>query len=163
MPFAAAIEERLSPGATVCSAPDPSPEAAAAPDPAFARAPAPSASLGTSIVWPATTCASSGSPLYAATVPVVRLFCAAIDHSVSPGWTVWGTEAPAGPAAIAARTRERLDTAHALGIDTCRSSWSNSPSGQARPCAQPPSLSAPGARSFPLKEVMQALLTSPGP
>src|SRR5919108_2444445 len=61
---------------------------------------APSATVGTWIVEPRTTWASSGRPLYAATVRVVRLFAAAIDHSVSPGWTVCATEAAAGAAGI---------------------------------------------------------------
>ena len=49
-------------------------------------------------VEPRTTCASSESPLKAATVRVVRLFAAAMDHSVSPGCTVCGTAADAGAA-----------------------------------------------------------------
>src|SRR3954447_8406872 len=46
-------------------------------------------------VLPSTTCELSERPLKAATVRVVRLFAAAIDHSVSPGLTTWGTAAPA--------------------------------------------------------------------
>ena len=52
------------------------------------------------IVEPSTTCAFSDRPLKAATVRVVRLFAAAIDHSVSPGCTVCGTAADAGAAGI---------------------------------------------------------------
>ena len=47
---------------------------------------------------PSTTCEFSDSPLNAATVRVVRLLAAAIDHSVSPGCTTCGTAAPAGAA-----------------------------------------------------------------
>src|SRR6478672_5184678 len=50
------------------------------------------------IVEPSTTCEFSDRPLKAATVRVVRLFAAAIVHSVSPGCTVWGTAAAAGAA-----------------------------------------------------------------
>src|SRR3954451_2349436 len=53
------------------------------------------------IVEPSTTCELSERPLKAATVRVVRLLAAAIDHSVSPGCTTCGTAALAG----AARTR----------------------------------------------------------
>src|SRR5256885_10060471 len=53
------------------------------------------------MVRPATTFESTDSPLYAATVRVVRLLAAAIDQSVSPGLTVWGSAAPAGVAATA--------------------------------------------------------------
>ena len=52
------------------------------------------------IVEPSTTCASSDRPLKAATVRVVGLFDAAIDHSVSPGCTMCGTAADAGAAGI---------------------------------------------------------------
>src|SRR4051794_8732297 len=55
------------------------------------------------IVEPSTTCEFSESPLKAATVRVVRLLAAAIDHSVSPGCTVCGTEALAGTAAKRAK------------------------------------------------------------
>jgi hypothetical protein len=50
-------------------------------------------------VEPRTTCAFSDSPLKAATVRVVRLLAAAIDHNVSPGCTVCETAALAGAAA----------------------------------------------------------------
>src|ERR687897_1675741 len=50
------------------------------------------------IVEPSTTWASSERPLYAATVRVVRLLAAAIDHRVSPGVTTCGTAAAAGAA-----------------------------------------------------------------
>ena len=43
----------------------------------------------------ATTCASSGSPLAAASARVVKLLAAAIDHRVSPGCTVCGAPATA--------------------------------------------------------------------
>src|SRR5436305_12281816 len=69
------------------------------------RAAAPSVTLGISIVWPATTCASTGKPLNAATVRVVRLLAAEIDQRVSPALTVCGTAAPAlggSPTAIPA-------------------------------------------------------------
>ena len=52
------------------------------------------------IVEPRTTWWSSDTPLKAATVLVVRLLAAAIDHSVSPGCTVCGTAADAGAAGI---------------------------------------------------------------
>src|SRR3954464_5485679 len=61
-------------------------------------------------VLPSTTCELSDRPLKAATVRVVRLLAAAIDHRVSPGWTVCGTvaEAVAGSARVAAkRTADR--------------------------------------------------------
>ena len=58
--------------------------------PAFVSATAPSSTVGTWIVCPSTTCASSESPLKTATVRVVRLFAAEIDQSVSPGATTWG-------------------------------------------------------------------------
>ena len=46
---------------------------------------------------------------------VVRLFAAAIDHRVSPGWTVWATSADAGAArARVARTGASEDSAHGL-------------------------------------------------
>src|SRR3954466_6884639 len=48
------------------------------------------------IVLPSTTFESGESPFAAATELVVMLFAAAIDHSVSPGWTVCGTDALAG-------------------------------------------------------------------
>src|SRR5690242_3065117 len=44
-------------------------------------------------------------PLNAATVRVVRLLAAAIDHSVSPGCTTCGTAAPAGAASNRAKRR----------------------------------------------------------
>ena len=57
------------------------------------------------IVLPSTTCEFSDRPLKAATVRVVRLFAAAIDHSVSPGCTTCGTAALAGAAkTVANRT-----------------------------------------------------------
>src|SRR5919199_3650846 len=61
------------------------------------------------IVLPSTTCELSDRPLNAATVRVVRLFAAAIDHSVSPGCTVCGAAADAGAAGIsrAIRTTSR--------------------------------------------------------
>src|SRR3954452_8133321 len=49
-------------------------------------------------VEPRTTCEFSDNPLYAATVRVVRLLAAAIDHSVSPGCTTCGTAALEGAA-----------------------------------------------------------------
>ena len=55
------------------------------------------------IVEPSTTWGSSDRPLKAATVRVVRLFAAAIDHSVSPGCTTCGTAADAGAAGIKER------------------------------------------------------------
>src|ERR687887_583533 len=56
-------------------------------------------------VEPSTTCAFSDRPLNAATVRVVRLFDAAIDHNVSPGWTVCGTAADAGATGISRAMR----------------------------------------------------------
>src|SRR4051794_1724817 len=50
-------------------------------------------SLGIWIVWPVTTWAVSASPLAAASDRVVKLLAAAIDQSVSPGWTVCATNA----------------------------------------------------------------------
>jgi hypothetical protein len=90
MPFAAATDDSDSPGATVW---DPAAgalagagdEAGATVAPAAARAAAPSETVGTLIVAPTTTFASSESPLNTATVLVVRLLDAAIDHRVSPG------------------------------------------------------------------------------
>ena len=46
---------------------------------------APSLTVGTWMVEPITTCASDEIPLTAATVRVVRLLAAAMDHRVSPG------------------------------------------------------------------------------
>ena len=82
------------------AAPPPAPRVAGARDRASAAAA--SASDGIWIVLPTTTWASSGRPLAAARVRVVKLLAAAIDHSVSPGWTVWGTAAVAGVAVAAA-------------------------------------------------------------
>jgi hypothetical protein len=56
------------------------------------------------MVDPSTTLDVSGTPLKAATVRVVRLFAAAIDHSVSPGCTVCDTAAFAGAAAARRRS-----------------------------------------------------------
>src|SRR3954447_12499138 len=72
------------------------------------------------MVAPSTTCASSDSPLKAATVRVVRLLAAAIDHSVSPGCTVCGTAAEAGAALatkIAALRRRRRITRRILRLN----------------------------------------------
>src|SRR4051812_1984856 len=49
-------------------------------------------------VEPRTTCEFSDNPLNAATVRVVRLLAAAMDHSVSPGCTTCGTAALEGAA-----------------------------------------------------------------
>src|SRR4051795_790058 len=69
-------------------------------------------------VEPRTTWLFSDSPLNAATVRVVRLFAAAIVHSVSPGCTVCATAAPAGAAAAAANTAASTGTArHAARED----------------------------------------------
>src|SRR3954471_13319151 len=54
--------------------------------------------VGTITVEPSTTCEFSDRPLKAATVRVVRLLAAAIDHSVSPDCTTCGTAALAGAA-----------------------------------------------------------------
>src|SRR5436305_692657 len=65
------------------------------------------------IVCPATTDEVSLRPFAAASARVVKLFAAAIDHSVSPGWTTCGTPAEAGVAVIThARraTRQPRDT-----------------------------------------------------
>src|SRR4051794_15874561 len=53
----------------------------------------PSATDGIWIVEPSTTGEVSLRPLAAATVRVVKLLAAAIDHSVSPGPTTCGTDA----------------------------------------------------------------------
>src|SRR6185503_19309568 len=63
------------------------------------------------IVLPRTTCALSERPLKAATVLVVRLLAAAIDHSVSPGCTTCGTAADAGAAGI---SRKRANNSRRL-------------------------------------------------
>src|SRR4051812_44265457 len=55
-------------------------------------------------VEPSTTCEFSDNPLYAATVRVVRLLAAAIDHSVSPGCTTCGTAALEGAARRSAKS-----------------------------------------------------------
>src|SRR5947209_1276417 len=67
--------------------------------PADWRAAAASVTLGISIVDPRTTGEFSESPFAAARALVVKLLAAAIDHSVSPGWTTCGTPAEAGAAA----------------------------------------------------------------
>src|SRR3954471_2079081 len=72
--------------------------------PAFCSAAAPSATDGIWIVAPRTTGEVSLSPFAAASDRVVKLFAAAIDHRVSPGWTTWGTLADAGK--IASRKKE---------------------------------------------------------
>src|SRR4051795_3384216 len=77
--------------------------------PAFWRAEEPSTVLGTMIVLPRTTCAFSDRPLKAATVRVVRLLAAAIDHRVSPGATTCGTAAPALAGAAATRAKKTAE------------------------------------------------------
>src|SRR3954447_21113632 len=62
------------------------------------------------IVRPSTTCEFSDRPLKAATVRVVRLFAAAIDHSVSPGWTTCGTAAEAVEGARARMANKTADS-----------------------------------------------------
>src|SRR4051812_31243302 len=62
------------------------------------------------IVRPSTTCELSDRPLKAATVRVVRLFAAAIDHSVSPGWTTCGTAADAVEGARAKTANRTADS-----------------------------------------------------
>src|SRR5919205_3844977 len=57
------------------------------------------------IVEPSTTLEFSDRPLNAATVRVVRLFAAAIDHSVSPGCTTCGAAADAVAAGISRAIR----------------------------------------------------------
>src|SRR4051794_23852527 len=74
--------------------------------PAFCSAAAPSETEGIWIVAPRTTGEVSLRPLAAATDRVVKLFAAAIDHSVSPGWTTWGTLALAAGGKIASRKKE---------------------------------------------------------
>src|SRR3954454_8116168 len=76
-------------------------------------------------VEPSTTCEFSDNPLNAATVRVVRLLAAAIDHSVSPGCTTCGTAAPAGAASARAkrttnRGKRRKATASGVGSDSTR-------------------------------------------
>jgi hypothetical protein len=64
IPFAAAIDERLSPAVTVCEDPEVEPaEVEAELAPALARAAPPSASVGISIVSPRVTGESSERPL----------------------------------------------------------------------------------------------------
>jgi hypothetical protein len=55
-----------------------------------------SVALGIRTVLPRTTCVSGERPFAAATVLGLIPFAAAIDQSVSPGWTVCGTDALAG-------------------------------------------------------------------
>src|SRR3954452_8065128 len=72
-------------------------------------------------VEPSTTWEFSDNPLNAATVRVVRLLAAAIDHSVSPGCTVCGTAAPAGAASKRAKrstNRGKRRKAKASGVET---------------------------------------------
>src|SRR5215211_8891623 len=64
--------------------------------PAASSAAAPSASVGISIVSPATSMEFWPRPLNTAIVRVVKLRWDAIDQSVSPGWTVCDTAALAG-------------------------------------------------------------------
>src|SRR3954466_11705510 len=74
--------------------------------PARCNAAAPSATDGIWIVEPRTTGDVSLRPLAAATERVVKLFAAAIDHRLSPGWTTCGTLAPAAAGKIASRKKE---------------------------------------------------------
>src|SRR3954452_4694536 len=74
--------------------------------PAFCSAAAPSAIDGIWIVAPSTTGEVSLRPFAAASDRVVKLFAAAIDHRVSPGWTTWGTLALAAGGKIASRKKE---------------------------------------------------------
>src|SRR5690349_5864862 len=74
--------------------------------PAFCSAAAPSAIEGIWIVEPRTTGEFSLSPLAAATERVVKLLAAAIDHSVSPGWTTCGMLALAEAGKIASTKKE---------------------------------------------------------
>src|SRR4051794_13360925 len=75
------------------------------------------------MVEPSTTWLFSDSPLKAATVRVVRLLAAAIDHNVSPGITTCPTAAPAGDAGA------RRKAAAAAEMDTAglslRTSWTS--------------------------------------
>src|SRR3954447_1409816 len=73
--------------------------------PRAVSADAASETLGIVTVLPRTTCESSDKPFAAASERVVKLFAAAIDHRLSPGWTTWGTPAEAGAAAPSATTR----------------------------------------------------------
>jgi hypothetical protein len=95
----AASAPRLSPGWTVYV---PGAEAVICGAPCAARAAFASATVGTLIVCPKTTCASGDRPLAAASARVVRLLAYAIVHSVSPGRTTCGMTA--GDAAGIART-----------------------------------------------------------
>src|SRR4051794_24976504 len=47
------------------------------------------------------------------------LFAAAIDQSVSPGWTVWGTEAPAGEHAARAASAPSAPMRVGFRIASC--------------------------------------------
>jgi hypothetical protein len=58
--------------------------------------------LGIWIVLPSTTFEFSERPFAAASARVVKLFAAAMDHRLSPGWTTCGTPAEAGAAATSA-------------------------------------------------------------
>lgn len=108
-PLRAAIADSVSPGHTVYA---PAGVGACGPgaEPPSASALAASASEGILIVWPATTRVSSGTPLAAASAPVVKLLASASDQSVSPGCTVCTTCADAG-AATAIATRAAAPTA----------------------------------------------------
>src|SRR3954469_24076756 len=77
------------------------------------------------MVLPSTTCEFSERPLNAATVRVVRLLAAAIDHSVSPGCTTCGTAALAGAASNRAKRstnkgERRKAIASCVGSDPTR-------------------------------------------
>src|SRR5688500_8701873 len=91
-------------GAVVVVSPPPAVAGAGAAGVPVACAAAPSSTVGTWIVVPSITVASSAGPLYMATVGVVRLFAAEIDHSVSPGATTWGADATALEHASSMRT-----------------------------------------------------------
>src|SRR4249919_3593041 len=83
--------------------------------PAACMAAVASATVGILIVVPSSTALFYDSPFAAASARVEKLLAAAIDHSVSPGRTMCGTDACAG--AARART-DRIRTADRRYIST---------------------------------------------
>src|SRR5215208_1197631 len=71
------------------------------------------------MVLPRITFESGDRPLAAATELVVMLFAAAIDQRVSPGWTVWGTEALAGAQATRAASAPSAPMRVGFRIASC--------------------------------------------
>src|SRR5215208_5724527 len=71
------------------------------------------------MVLPRITFESGDRPLAAATELVVMLFAAAIDQRVSPGWTVWATEALAGAQAARAASAPSAPMRVGFRIASC--------------------------------------------